>query len=118
MKKWLKESEEALQQAIEIADRGGVPNQNLYRLAHLVYSERNHTKNDRMLQEMARETERQVQQDCKYDEHSIEQYKYHFVSSYLFGYVVAGKMDELKYDKVMEHVTGNMELFTDDYQPW
>lgn len=39
----------------------------------------------------------------------------HYVSSYLFCFVIAGKIEESKYDEIMEYVTSKMDLFTDDY---
>ena len=32
-------------------------------------------------------------------------------SSYLFCFVVAGKIDEFKYDEIMEHVNQKIDLF-------
>ena len=114
MNKWLKESEEALARAIEISNNGDVPLQNLYVLAPIIYSERNNTNNDYLFEQMAEENEKQVKKDWKHDERSKNQYKFHFVSSYLFGYVVWEKIDELKYDRIMEYVTMNMDVFTKD----
>jgi hypothetical protein len=59
--------------------------------------------------------EEQVERDWSYDENSKRQYKYHFVSSYLFGFVVAGKITEMKYDRIMEQVCNKLDLFTKDY---
>lgn len=114
MKKWLIESEKALERALQIADNDQVPLLNLYILAPLVYAEVNQTNNEAVLSEMAEENERQVKEDCRHDPNSIEQYKFHFVSSYLYGYVVAGKIDIHVYDEVMDFVAMNMDLFSDD----
>jgi hypothetical protein len=115
MNKWLKESEEALVRAIEISDNGDVPLKNLYLLAPIIYSERNKTNNDRLFNLQTEESEQQVKADCKVDPKSIEQYKFHFVSSYLLGYVVYDKIDEMKYDRIMEYVSQKMDLFSSDY---
>jgi hypothetical protein len=40
MKKWVAEAKCALEEAIRITDSGSVPEQNLYKLASLVYSNR------------------------------------------------------------------------------
>ena len=115
MNKWLKEAEESLSKALCAHKDGSVPSQNLYMLAPIIYAERNNTNNESLIQEMIEENDRQVHRDWSCDEESKYQYKYHYVSSYLFCFVVAGKIDEFKYDKIMEHVTGKMDLFTSDY---
>lgn len=115
MNKWLKDSEEALDRAIEISNNGDVPLQNLYLLAPIIYSERNKTNNDDFFNQLGEEIEERVKADCEVDAKSIEQYKFHFVSSYLLGYVIYDKIDEMKYDRIMEFVSLNMDLFSSDY---
>lgn len=115
MKKWLKEAEESLSFALNAAKDGNVPLQNLYMLAPIIYSERQKTQNEALIQEMIRANDKQVKTDWSFDEKSKEQYKFHYVSSYLFCFVVAGKIDEFKYDEIMEYVNSGMDLFTDDY---
>jgi len=115
MKKWLEESEASLAAAIEAARIGEIPAQNLYMIAPLIYSKRNHMNNDALVQQMVDENEEQVQKDWACDERSKGQFKFHFVASYLFCFVVAGKMEESKYDEIMEYVTSKMDLFTEDY---
>ncbi len=115
MKKWLIEVEESLSKALDASTRGTVPLQNLYMLATIIYSERQKTNNESLLQEMSEANDRQFKEDCSHDEKSKDQYKFHFVSSYLYCFVVAGKIDEFKYDEIMEYVNSNMNLFTDDY---
>lgn len=115
MKKWLKEAEISLAEAIEAARIGEIPAQNLYMIAPLIYSKRNNIKNDALVQEMLDQNDEQVQRDWACDERSKDQYKFHYVASYLFCFVVAGKIGEAKYDEIMEYVTSKMDLFTDDY---
>jgi len=115
MKKWLRKAEESLLKALESSRDRAVPSQNLYMLAPIIYSERQKTKNETLIQEMIEENERQVHDDWSHDEKSKDQYKFHYVSSYLFCFVVAGKIDEFKYDEIMEYVTGEMDLFSSDY---
>ncbi len=115
MNKWLEEAEAALAQGFEEARIGEIPAQNLYRVAPLIYSRRNNMNNDALIQEMADENEEQVQRDWAYDNQSKDQYRFHYVASYLYCFVVAGNIEESKYDEVMEYVTRNMDLFTDDY---
>ena len=71
--------------------------------------------NDALFQEMIGANEEQVSYNWSVDEKSKFQYKFHYVSSYLYCFVVAGKIDEMKYDKIMNFVTSNMELFTETY---
>ncbi|MDP6969847.1 MAG: hypothetical protein QGG88_12140 [Gammaproteobacteria bacterium] len=115
MKEWLKNSEKALKRALEILDNGDLPPQNLYVLAPLVYSEMNNTNNESLLNQMSEENDYQVKDDWSYNPKSKDQYKFHFISSYLFGYVVFDKIDEFKYDRIMNYVTQEMDLFTSDY---
>ena len=115
MKEWLKEAEESLSFALNAAKGGGITLQNLYMLAPIIYSERKKTQNEALIQEMIRANDKQVKTDWSFDEKSKEQYKFHFVSSYLFCFVIAGKIDDFKYDEIMEYVNSEMDLFTDDY---
>jgi hypothetical protein len=115
MNKWLEKAERSLSEVIEISSGGSIPLQHLYMLAPVLYAKENSMDDDSLLQEMIEVTENQVAEDCSLDEKSIEQYKFHYVSSYLFCYVVAGKVEEMKYDRIMEYVCSKMDLFTDDY---
>lgn len=115
MKKWLKEIEESLSKAVDASKNGTIPLQNLYMLAPIIYSERHKTKDELLIQEMIEANDQQVAKEWALDEKSKDQYKFHFVSSYLFCFVVSGKIDEFKYDEVMEYVNKQMDLFTDDY---
>ena len=115
MEQWLKETEDSLSVALDASKDGSIPLQNLYMLAPIVYSERQKTKNEALIQEMTDANDQQVKTDWSYDEKSKEQFKFHYVSSYLYCFVVAGKIDEFKYDEIMEYVNSQMDLFTDDY---
>ena len=68
----------------------------------IIYSDRQKTNNESLTQEMVKESERMVQQDWFYDKKSKDQYKFHYISSYLYCFVVAGKIDDFKYDEIME----------------
>ena len=115
MKEWLKETEEALFEAITASHDGAIPLQNLYMLAPIIYSERQKTKNELLINKMIEANDKQVTSEWALDEESKDQYKFHFVSSYLFCFVVAGKIDDFKYDKIMEYVNSQIELFTGNY---
>ena len=112
---WLNESEESLAKALSVQKDSSIPLQNLYMLAPIIYSERQKTNDRVLLQEMIDANDEQVKTDWSYDEKSKDQYKFHFVSSYLFCFVVAGKIDEFKYDRIMEYVNSEMSLFTVGY---
>jgi len=111
MNKWLTECQEALSKALDIASDGSVPVYNLYILAPIIYAERQKTNNDALFQEMAKANDEQVKRDWSVDEDSKKHAKFHFVSSYLYCFVVADKIDEFKYDDIMEFVNFNMDLF-------
>jgi hypothetical protein len=115
MNKWLKETEESLALALAASKDGSVSLQNIYMLAPIIYSERQKTKNEALIQEMIDANDQQVKEEWSLDENSKDQYKFHFVSSYLFCFVVTGKINEFQHDEIMEYVNSKMELFTDDY---
>lgn len=115
MDKWLIIAQQSLADALEKASDGSIPLENLYMLAPLMYSEAYKTRNESLIQKMIDATTDQVAEDWSHDEKSREQYKFHFVSSYLYCFVVAGKFDDFEYDQIMEYVCCNMDLFTDDY---
>ena len=113
MKKWLIESEKSLSKAIEAIKDGSIPKENLYKLAPLFYSEKQNTKNESLFQEMCDVNDQKIEQDGFFDTDLIKRYKFNYVFSYLNCYVVAGKMDDLKYNSVLDYVTSNMDLFSD-----
>jgi len=115
MKEWLDETSASLKQALEIVESGEVPQQNMFMLAPIIYSQKHHMNNDALFQEMCDANEAQVEYEWSVDEKSKAQYKFHYVSSYLNCFVMAGKMDEMKYDRIMEFVCSEVALFTDDY---
>jgi hypothetical protein len=115
MKKWLKEAKESLSEALDVSKNGSTPLQNLYMLAPIIYSERQKTKNETLIKEMIDANDKQVAEDWSHDENSKDHYKFHYVSSYLFCFVVTGKIDEFEYDDVMEYVNSEMDLFTNNY---
>lgn len=115
MDKWLDIAQKSLAEALEKASDGSIRLENLYMLAPLMYSETYKTRDESLIQEMIDVTDEQVAEDWSHDEKSREKYKFHFVSSYLYCFVVAGKFDDFKYDQIMEYVCGKMDLFTDDY---
>ena len=115
MRDWLKECKESLAEAIKATKDGSIPRHNMYMLAPLIYSKRNNTNDESLIQEMIEANDEQVKSDWEVDKKSKEQYKFHYISSYLFCFVVASKINEFKYDEVMEFVTKEMDLFEKDY---
>ena len=114
MNNWLSEVKESLSKALEIAIDSKMPPYNLYMLAPIIYAERQKTNNEALIQEMIDANEEQVARDWAVDEESKSQSIFHFVSSYLYCFVVADKIDEMKYDDIMEYVNENMDLFPSD----
>jgi len=111
MEKWLREANDSLLIALEIATRGDVDLQNLYMLAPVVYSIKQNMNNEAMIDEMNDLVEEQVAEDCAHDANSILQHRFHYVYSYISCFVVAGKLDEMKFDRIMEYINKNMTLF-------
>tara|TARA_A100001391_G_C5043886_1_gene271636 strand:+ start:72 stop:428 length:357 start_codon:yes stop_codon:yes gene_type:complete len=115
MKKWLDEVSTSLDEAIKMAERENIALQSLYRLAPALFALKHGIQDGELIQQMLDEADSQVTQDASYDARSWDQYKFHYVSSYLFCYVVNEELEELEYDRVFEYVNERMDLFTDDY---
>lgn len=114
MNKWLNEVSKSLEEAMEKSSSGKIPLQNLYQLAPLLYAQKNNMHNEALFKEMVEEIEGRVAEDYSHDEASRERYKFHYVSSYLLCYVVAGKLDEMEYDRIMDYVCSKMDLFDEE----
>lgn len=115
MYKWIERASDALLEAIEKAEKGGIPTANLYMLAPIIYSEKHAMNSESLIQEMIEINDKQFSIDCSHDENSQYQYKFHFVFSYLNCFVVAGKFDEFKHDQIMEAVCRELDLFESGY---
>ena len=115
MNKYLNEVKQSLADAQEKAKDGSMPLHNLYMIAPILYMDKHNSNNEQLFQEMIDANDEQVTRDWSLDDRSKEQYKFHYVSSYLYCFVIAGKFDEFKYDKIMEYVSNKMDLFTNDY---
>ncbi len=111
MEKWLIEVKEALSEALKAISSGDIPKENMYQLASLFYSKRNHMNNDSLFEVMNHEIDEQVKSDWSFDPNSKLHYKFHFVSSYLICFVIAGKIDEFTYDQIMDFVNQKLDLF-------
>ncbi len=115
MNKWLNEVRQSLDDAHKKAEDGSISLQNLYMIAPILYMDKHNSNNEQLLQEMIDANDKQVASDWSLDDRSKEQYKFHYVSSYLYCFVIAGKFDDFKYDQIMDHVCSKMDLFTNDY---
>ena len=115
MKEWLERVKKSLDMSQAALERSGdIPRERMYMLAPLIYAQINHMNNGRLLDEMSKVNEAQFEQDCSHDEQSRYRYRFHYVSSFLYCYVVAGKIDETTYDLIMDYVNGELDLFDDD----
>ncbi|MEM7193459.1 MAG: hypothetical protein AAF402_00825 [Pseudomonadota bacterium] len=117
MKEWLDLVEKSLSMALQaIGAASDIPKENMYMLAPIFYSQINHMNHEQLLNEMSEANEEAFKEDCSHNGDSKFQYKYHYVASFLFCYVVAGKIDEMKYDRIMEHINQKLDLFEEGYQ--
>ena len=98
---------------MEAIKGGDISKENLYKLAPLFYSKKKKTNNDALIQMMCDANDEQIEQDCSFDPESINRYKFNYVASYLYCYVVAEKIDDFKYDRIMDYVNSNMDLFSE-----
>lgn len=117
MKEWLDRVNKSLSKAmtaLEVSDE--IPKESMYMLAPLLYSQENNMADEHALKEMCEEIEEQFVEDCSHDKNSKYQYRFHYVSSYLQCYVVAGKIDEIKFDRIMDYINSQIQLFEDGYE--
>ena len=63
-------------------------------LATIFYFNRQNMNNDSLIKAMNDATDQMMKEAWSYDELSKNQYKFHFVSAYLFCFVVAGKINK------------------------
>lgn len=112
---YLNEVKQSLADASEKAKDGSMPLHNLYMIAPILYMDKHNSNNEQLFQEMIDANDEQVKRDWSLDDKSKEAYKFHYVSSYLYCFVIAGKFDEFKYDQIMEYVCTRMELFPNGY---
>jgi len=111
MDDWLEEVRESLLNAMDALDSGEIPKEKMYRLAPLFFARRQNINKVGLIEEMSTANEQQIEADCSIDQESIKPYKFNYVSCYLFCFVVAGKIDEFKYDEIMEYVNQKLDLF-------
>ena len=83
----------------------------MYKIAPLLFSERQNIKRDDLIKEMIAANDEQIQFELNIAPDSLKNYKFHYVSCYLYCFVVVGKIDEFKYDDIMEYVNNHMDLF-------
>lgn len=92
-----------------------IPLQSLYRLAPALFALKHGIQDEGLIQQMLDEADAQVTEDASYDKRSLVQYRFHYVSSYLFCYVINEELEELEYNRFFEFVNERMDLFNDDY---
>ena len=115
MNEWLTRVEKSLAKGLNAVEKG-VPAENMYMLAAEFYSQEKHMNNEQLFKELADRNEEQFKNDCSVDPQSKYQFKFHYVASYLNCYVTAGKIDEMKYDRIMDYVCERLDLFSNDYE--
>lgn len=111
---WLKESLKALESAERRAKREATDIEFLYQYAveHIVKNRG--ISDSETIEDIKEYIQSLVDQDCRVDSNSKRQYKFHFVSSYIYGHVPTGLIDDIPADRVMEYVNDNTNLFIGD----
>lgn len=108
---WLKECQKALSVAEKKAKTEYIDIHYLYRITpDLVIKERKVTNSD-TIAEIKEYIEDAVKSDWELDGRSKNNYKFHFVWSYIYSHDPADMVDEMDADRVMEYVNENMRLF-------
>lgn len=112
---WKIEVEESLGLAEKRAKREGLDIKYMYTYA-VDYIVRNRGIDDEdLILEIKEDIEQRVKEDWEVDRNSQLNHKFYFVSSYLFGHVPAGLLEEKAGDRIMDYLNENMELFHPDY---
>ncbi len=111
MNKWLREIHMVLEDAQSAIDSEESPSENLYMLAPLFYSKHHNINNQRLLDEMSKSIDELVKSDWLCDEQLRENYRFQFVSAYLFCFVVADKLSEIMYEQIIDFISSELDLF-------
>ena len=112
---WKKEIEKALASAEKQAKREKLELEYLYKYAVDYIVKNREISDEYKVQEISEEIERDIQYSREVGPDSTLNYKFGFVSSYLYGHVPACIIEETAVDKIMDYVNKNMDLFHPSY---
>lgn len=112
---WKKEIEKALAAAEKRAQRESVELKYIYKYAPDYIAINRSLSDPALLKHIEDDIQDRVYHDWNVDERSYLNHKFHFASSYIFGHVAAGLMDEMDGDKVMDYINQNIDLFDAEY---
>ena len=108
---WLKESLKALNAAEKRAIKEEGEIEFLYKYAVEYIIKNRGITDSEIIEEMKEFIQAQIDQDWGCDPESKKQYKFHFVSSYIYGHVPAELIEEMPADRIMEYVNESTNLF-------
>ncbi|MDQ2076754.1 hypothetical protein [Marinimicrobium sp. ABcell2] len=110
---WLKEVIKAYEAAEKTTSKSGGDTLEMYKLAPSFVAKNRSITSEAIVQDMLAEAEKDVAYEKKVDPDSENHYKFHFVSAYIRGHVVADLMSEFEADKIMDYINQEWQLFTD-----
>ncbi len=111
MRKWLTEVNEVMREALSLVSSGELTHVSMYKLAPRMYAIRYNVRSDLMFKRMLHEVDEQVKIEWYSDAESKQQFRFHFVSSYLLCFLVDGKVTRKEYDQVMNYINKELDLF-------
>lgn len=113
---WKREIEKALSSAQKRSKEESAELECLYKYSAEYVSRARSITDKAVVEEMLQAMERDVQYNWGVDPDSKLNYKFTFVSSYLYAHVTAGIIGEREIEKVMDYLNENMELFHSRYE--
>ena len=112
---WKKEIEKALASAEKRAEKEGLERESLYKYAVDYITKNRGISDDALVREVAEQIEADIKYSREVDPDSRLNFRFGFVSSYLYGHATAGVIDEIYADKILDYISRNMDLFHPDY---
>jgi len=110
-RKWLKEVKLAYSKAETIAVRESIQKNEMYRIAPILVAENRGIDSQEVVDQMVQYSAQDVAQGERVDPGSENNHLFHFVSAYIHSHHVAGLMDEMQCDRVLEYINCEWELF-------
>tara|TARA_R110001592_G_scaffold87091_1_gene257152 strand:- start:63 stop:524 length:462 start_codon:yes stop_codon:yes gene_type:complete len=111
---WLKECEKAYLAAVKKTVEGKVSPGQLYKLAPELVADARKINDGSIIREMEDYVEELYQSDTKLDPASKQRQKFHFVSGYVHSHVIAGLIEEMSADRILDYINDNTNLFPEE----
>jgi len=114
-KDWLREIKEALASAEIRAVNDSIEIQFLYRYTPQMVADKRGITDTKTIDHIHKEVEKDIKQQWSLDDRFVGDYKFYFVSSYIFCHVLAELIEDIPSDRVMDYVNKNIDLFDQSF---